>query len=235
VETADLHSRVLWQADEPALFADISSVRLVDLDGDDVPEILSLWWNAASAGAELRVFHWDRDQKSFVELQLEDEPSGVLSYQLVRAIGARRSTRIAVNVLADRGSRRSAPGGEFEMRGAKLVRVAGGGTLPSQGGSGIEGQAVISPVHPGPVREGQTNTAPYKTTIVVWKVSDGSEVARIETGSDGRFRVAVPPGIYKVGPAPETRRFLPRGVEETLTVAQGKFTHVTINFDSGMR
>jgi hypothetical protein len=80
-----------------------------------------------------------------------------------------------------------------------------------------------------------SDTAPYKTTLVVWRSDGDREVTRFETGSDGRFRVALPPGTYRVGPPPQTGRSLPRGGEETVTVLPGKFVRVTINFDSGMR
>ena len=100
--------------------------------------------------------------------------------------------------------------------------------------SGIEGQAVISPIRPGPAIQGAANSAPYKTTLVVWGEGD-REVARFETGSDGRFRVALAPGTYRIGPPPTTGRFLPRAGEETITVQPGKYAKVTITFDSGMR
>jgi hypothetical protein len=107
--------------------------------------------------------------------------------------------------------------------------------VTTQGESGIEGQAVISPVHPGPQREGLPSSAPYKTTLVVWSAGDDREVKRFETGSDGRFRVALAPGTYRVGPVRQSGRSLPRGSEETVTVVPGQFARVTINFDSGMR
>jgi hypothetical protein len=80
-----------------------------------------------------------------------------------------------------------------------------------------------------------SGSAPYKTTLVVWSAGDDREVKRFETGSDGRFRVALPPGDYRVGPPHQSGRSLPRGGEETVTVVTGKFVRVTINFDSGMR
>jgi hypothetical protein len=123
----------------------------------------------------------------------------------------------------------------YELRGSKLVSLRGGGTVTTPGESGIEGQAIISPVRPGPVREGESGSAPYQTTLVIWKASDRHEVARIETGPDGRFRVVLPPGTYTVGPPKRGGRMLPRGDEETVTVVPGKFAHVTLNFDSGMR
>jgi len=214
----------------------VDSVRISDLDGDGLPEIVSLWWRGSSGDAVLRVFHWDRAQQSFVELQFEGEINAVRSYRVVPAGRNRLPSRLAVDIRSESGGRRSTvPGGEYELRGSRLVRVGGGRVVTTQGESGIEGQAVISPVHPGPQREGSPGSAPYKTALVVWSAADDREVKRFETGSDGRFRVALAPGTYRVGPPQQSGRFLPRGSEETVTVVPGQFVRVTINFDSGMR
>jgi hypothetical protein len=236
IETLGTRPRLLWQTDGGNAESRVDSVRVADLDGDGLPEIVSLWWKDSSPSAVLRVAHWDRRQSSFVELQFEGEVNRVQSYRVARVAGSRASNRLVVESRSDSNARRSTgPGVEYELQGSKLVRVGGGREVTTQGESGIEGQSVISPAHPGPVREGMSDSAPYKTTLVVWRLDGDREVTRFETGSDGRFRVALPPGTYRVGPPPQTGRFLPRAAEETVTVAPGKFVRVTINFDSGMR
>jgi len=236
VETVGSRPRILWQMDGGNSESIVDSVRVSDLDGDRVPEIVSLWWRGSSGGAVLRVFHWDRAQQSFAVLQFEDEINTVYSYRVVPASGNRSSSRLAVDIRSGTGGRRSTvPGSEYELRGSRLVRVGGGRVVTTQGESGIEGQAVISPAHPGPQRESLPSSAPHKSTLVVWTAADDREVKRFETGSDGRFRVALAPGTYRVGPPHQSGRFLPRGNEVTVTVAPGKFVQVTIEFDSGMR
>ena len=231
VETAGRNTRKLWQSEGRTSGARVDSVRLSDLDGDGVPEILSLWWNRSPLGAELRVVHWDSRQSSFVEIQSESDIGRINSYRIVRGADSRR---IVVDTRSDtRGSR---PTGSvaYQLRGSRLIRVGGGQNVTAQVESGIEGQAVISPVRPGPTRQGIPNSAPYKTTLVVRGEGD-REVARFETGADGRFRVALAPGTYRVGPLQAAGRFLPRAGEETVIVEPGKYATVTINFDSGMR
>lgn len=236
VETAAPRPRVLWQVDGRNSESVVDSVRISDLDGDGIPEILSLWWKGSSGGAALRVFHWDRSQESFVDLRIDDEINTVRSYRVVSPRGNSASSRLLINTRSGNNTRRSAVTGvEYELRGSTIVRARGGRIVTSQSESGIEGQAVISPAHPGPVREGTSGTAPYKTTLVVWSADTDREVTRLETGSDGRFRVVLPPGTYRVGPPRRTGRFLPSGSEETVTVAAGKFVQITISFDSGMR
>ncbi|HWN98085.1 MAG TPA: hypothetical protein VNS63_02340 [Blastocatellia bacterium] len=234
VESTGTRPRSLWQAEEGFPATDINSVRVVDLDGDGVPEIIGLWASGDWNGARLRVFHWDRRAQTFVELEPKDEQdqkgiTGAQSYRL-QPRGIRQ--RI---VVFGRGELHS-PMGEFEVRGSEIVRAEGGTPVTPQGRSGIEGQAVISPAHPGPIRQGETGTTPYKTTLAVSRLSDGHEVARVETGSDGRFRVSLPPGEYTIGPPPEEqRRRFPRGEEQTVKVLPGQFTKVTVGFDSGIR
>jgi hypothetical protein len=234
IETVGAHPRILWQAEGGESEYLVDSVRAADLDGDGVPEIITLWWKGGSTGTALRVFHWDRGSQSFIELRFENEPVGVHSYRLIPSAGSTR--RLAVYVRSESGrTQRTVPAGEYELRGSILIRTRGGETVTAQGESGIEGQAVISPAKPGPTRQGEPDTAPYKTTLALRSASDGREIRQLETGSDGRFRVVLPPGIYKIGPAARAGRFFPRAGEKTITVVQGRFAQVTIEFDSGMR
>jgi hypothetical protein len=172
---------------------------------------------------------------SFVDVQSDGEINQVHSYRISPGARNRTSRRIVIDRRShDRGGRSTIPGVEYELRGSKLIRV-GGGRIVTQGESGIEGQAVISPARPGPVRQGQSGSAPYKATLVVWSADSDREVTRFETDADGRFRVALPPGTYRVGAPQQKGRFLPRVSEETVTVTSGKYTRLTIGFDSGMR
>lgn len=236
IETVGSQPRVLWQVDAGNSASVVDSIRIEDLDSDGIAEIMGLWRNNSSPGAALRVFHWDRRAKSFVEIGSSDKDGslglvGINAYKIGQVNGRKR-------VLTYLGSTstqmRGVPNAQFELKGNQLMRISGG-IIRARDESGIEGQAVISPVRPGPIRQGESDTAPFQTTLVISRASDGAEVARLETGSDGRFRVALPPGTYKVGPPAGTGRRLPRGGEETVTVAPGKFAHVTISFDSGMR
>lgn len=239
IETTGPNRRTLWETDGGRSQYLVDAVQAVDLDGDATPEIVSLWWVGASAGAVLRVFHWDRNRQSFVELQSQGHLDQVHRYRITGVGGrASKSSRriIAYATSYARAGRPTASGEEFEVRGSQLVRVGGGGDVTTQGESGIEGQALISPTRPGPIRLGQgPSTQPFKTTLVVSTATEGREVARLETGSDGRFRVSLPPGEYKIGPPPGNERRLPRGSEEWVKVLPGQFAQVTIHFDSGMR
>ncbi|HEX8091927.1 MAG TPA: hypothetical protein VF762_23955, partial [Blastocatellia bacterium] len=239
IETTGPNRRTLWETDGAQSQHLVDTVQSADLDGDGTPEIISLWRHWASAGAALRVFHWDRDRQSFIELQSRDSLDHIQNYRITGAgVRAPKSSRriIAYAASNPHPGGPSHRGGEFEVRGSELVRVGGGVGVATQKESGIAGQAVISPVRPGPIRVGQgPNQQPFKTTLVISTAGEGREVARLETSSDGRFRVSLPPGEYKVGPPPNNARFLPRASEQIVKVLPGQFSQVTINFDSGMR
>lgn len=236
IETSGRNPRTIWQADEPSPVVDIKSVQIIDLDDDGLAEIVGLWCQGTSVGCQLRVIHWDRRAQSFVDLKPkgEDASAGTMEIQRFRILSGASRRRIIVYKRASTGWPIVA-GGQVELRGSEIVRVGGGAGVTKQNESGIEGQAVISPTRPGPVREGQSDSAPFKTTLVILRASDGSEAARVETGSDGRFRVALAPGTYKVGPPEGIGRRLPRAGQEIVTVVPGRFAQVTISFDSGMR
>ena len=75
--------------------------------------------------------------------------------------------------------------------------------------TGIEGRITIGPSTPV-ARAGEPSTRPYQTTIAVLD-ADGREVTRFATDADGRFRVLLAPGTYRLrpearGPFPPRKR-----------------------------
>jgi hypothetical protein len=235
IEKAGAKSRSLFQADGGETQYLVDATQIADLDGDGVPEIISLWQEGASAGSVLRVFHWDRARQTFIELQSKADLAGVHRYRITPTKGARH---IVIYVRSNIGSGwPPIAGGEFAARGAELVRVNGGGNVTAQAESGIEGRTLISPIRPGPVRADDTQTAaPYAATLAIVSTAGDREVARLKTGPDGRFRIALPPGEYRVIPVQERPgRFQPHASEELVNVLPGQFARVEIQFDSGIR
>jgi hypothetical protein len=234
LEKAGAKSSIFFQADGGETQYLVDAIQIADLDGDGVPEIISLWQEGASAGSRLRVFHWDRARQSFVELESKDDLARVHRYRVMPARGARH---IMIYARPNTGSGRLPVVSEFAARGAELVRVNGGGKVTAQTESGIEGQTLISPIRPGPIRaDAPQSAAPYPATLAIISTASGREVARLKTGSDGRFRVALPPGEYRIIPEQEKPgRFQPRASEELISVQPGQFARIEIHYDSGIR
>src|SRR5438046_5723455 len=107
------------------------------------------------------------------------------------------------------------------------------GQTASRSELGIEGVVTISPAQPGPIRADSPGSKPFADAAFV-VANEKSEVASFTTDDQGRFRIAVPPGHYKVsikGKRPGIGRYGPFEVD----VVPGKMTRVQWDCDSGIR
>ncbi len=99
--------------------------------------------------------------------------------------------------------------------------------------TGIEGVITISPAQPGPSRADAPRSLPLGNVAFVVENQNG-EVASFTTDDQGRFRISVPPGHYKVsikGRRAGIGRYGPFEVD----VVPGKMTTVQWECDSGIR
>ena len=104
---------------------------------------------------------------------------------------------------------------------------------PSGGESGIEGVITISPANPGPIRADAPGSVPLANATFVVEKNNG-EVTSFTTDGQGRFRVSLPPGHYKIslkGRKTAIGQFGPFEAD----VAPGKMTNVQWECDSGIR
>lgn len=98
--------------------------------------------------------------------------------------------------------------------------------------SGIEGQVLIGPMCPV-VQEGEEcPDKPYQATLTVLDPA-GRKIVQFQTDEDGRFRVPLPPGEYILRPESPAR--YPIAAEQPFTVLPGRFTHLSVVYDSGIR
>jgi Carboxypeptidase regulatory-like domain len=107
------------------------------------------------------------------------------------------------------------------------------GQTPSAGESGIEGVITISPANPGPIRADAAGSMPLANATFVVENKKG-EATSFTTDGQGRFRLSLPPGHYKVslqGRKTTIGRFGPFEAD----VAPGKMTNVQWECDSGIR
>ena len=103
---------------------------------------------------------------------------------------------------------------------------------PTPRGSGIEGQVLLGPMCPV-VQQGQAcPDQPYQATLTV-NSRDGIQIAQIQTDDQGRFHVALVPGEYILHP--ESPNGLPFAGDQSIMVETGRFTQITVHYDSGIR
>ena len=99
--------------------------------------------------------------------------------------------------------------------------------------TGIEGVIFIGPVHGGPVRVGEPDSAPLvKATFDV--SSTTGVVASFETDDAGHFRVALAPGHYSIQRRGSQKKIGRCGPFEVEVPADG-FKKIRWDCDSGMR
>ena len=98
--------------------------------------------------------------------------------------------------------------------------------------SGVEGQVLIGPNCPV-VQAGQDcPDQPYQATITINNL-DSRMVAQVKTDEMGHFKIPLEPGTYILHP--ETPSMMPYAGEQNFVVEAGKFTQITVNYDSGIR
>jgi hypothetical protein len=103
----------------------------------------------------------------------------------------------------------------------------------SGGESGIDGVITISPANPGPIRADAAPSMPLANVTFAVEKNNG-EVTSFITDDQGRFRMSLPPGHYKIslkGRKTTIGRFGPFEAD----VAPGKMTRVQWECDSGIR
>jgi hypothetical protein len=103
---------------------------------------------------------------------------------------------------------------------------------PTPTDSGVEGQVFVGPMCPV-VQEGQEcPDQPYQATLTV-NSPTGERIVQVQTEADGTFRIPLPPGEYILHP--ESPNVMPVASEQAFTVEEGRYTELTVNYDSGIR
>jgi len=74
-------------------------------------------------------------------------------------------------------------------------------------------------------------TYPLTTHVIV--TNAGGTVAAIDTGADGRFRIALRPGVYTIK-ATAVPMGITRPATTTVTVVSGRYQSLTLDLDSGI-
>ena len=101
-------------------------------------------------------------------------------------------------------------------------------------GTGVQGRVTLGPLCgpenallPCPDR-------PYVATLLFLDLT-GREVARLTSGEDGRYALALAAGSYTLVPLSPGSASLPRAASQRFEVLSGQVTTVDIAYDSGIR
>jgi hypothetical protein len=108
------------------------------------------------------------------------------------------------------------------------------------GESGIEGIVLAGPTCPVERADSPCPDRPVSLRIGVFPVRSGINTPpqlTFTSGEDGRFRVAVPPGMYVLETAcgPQSCTPLPQLKPAAVAVQAGRYTDVTLSADTGIR
>ena len=113
------------------------------------------------------------------------------------------------------------------------ARAALGGEPAAALPTGIEGMISIGPIHGGPIRAGEADSAPLvKATFDV--SSSGGIVASFETDDTGHFRLALAPGHYSIQRRGAKKKVGSCGPFE-VEVPADSFKKIRWDCDTGMR
>jgi len=100
--------------------------------------------------------------------------------------------------------------------------------------SGIEGVVLLGPTRPE--IQGQTSSpVPFATSLVVQDRDRARDLATIQSGPDGTFRVLLPPETYWLIPLVPDPGRPPTASPQQVLVEPHRFTRVEIHYDTGLR
>ncbi len=106
---------------------------------------------------------------------------------------------------------------------------------PAEPESGITGQVTIGPACPVLRVESPCPDKPYQTTLVVMDPLGERAMAKIQTGVDGRYRLALPPGDYRLVPATASPAVPPQAQPLPFHLDVGQWLELDVVYDSGIR
>jgi hypothetical protein len=102
---------------------------------------------------------------------------------------------------------------------------------PTPRGSGVEGQVLIGPMCPV-VQGDECPDGPYPATLTVVNPS-GIQIAQVRADDEGHFRIPLVPGEYILHP--ESPDGVASAGDQAFVVETGRYTQLTITYDSGIR
>jgi hypothetical protein len=113
-----------------------------------------------------------------------------------------------------------------------LALAARGGEGEGDGTSGIRGRALAGPQCPVEIQGSPCPDRPFRGTVIATETATG-DASTVETDAEGRFELALAPGIYEVSIVSESQP--PFAKPQTVEVRPGAYTTITVSVDTGIR
>jgi hypothetical protein len=110
-----------------------------------------------------------------------------------------------------------------------------GTEAPTASGSGIKGRTMVDGGCPMVRDHSPCPDRPLSARLTITGGAPERTVTETTSDADGHFRIPLPPGTYTIRPTNLTGAVAPVAQPMTVTVTSGRFTTVTIPFDSGIR
>jgi len=114
-----------------------------------------------------------------------------------------------------------------------LAACGSSGTTPPTPTGGIDLLTIAGPTCPVQ-QQGQVCERPISARLTV-QDGKGSTVTTVQTGHDGKARVPLQPGSYRVVPQPAGNGFPRAPQAQAVTVKAGAYLAVRLDYDTGIR
>jgi hypothetical protein len=101
--------------------------------------------------------------------------------------------------------------------------------------SGVTGFTVVDAGCPPTPAQEQCPDRPLVAHLVVARSDSGVVITRVDTGSDGAFRIPLDQGSYTLTATTMTGAPMPSSLPISFDVHEHQFTAVIVRFDSGVR
>jgi hypothetical protein len=99
--------------------------------------------------------------------------------------------------------------------------------------SGITGTVLLGPTCAAQPADASPCVTPYVAKLIILN-ADGNVVTEVSSGTDGSFRVTLPPGDYVIQPMPADGG-IPNAPPQSVSVAPHEYFQVEIDYDTGIR
>ncbi|TAJ85667.1 carboxypeptidase regulatory-like domain-containing protein [bacterium] len=106
---------------------------------------------------------------------------------------------------------------------------------PLRGMGVLVGKVTMGPMSPVEGLGASRPPAPVPAAKIVVSRLDGQETKSVVTDDRGVYSISLPPGTYRVTMAPLSGGRFTKDLPATITITEGKETHLDILIDTGIR